>query len=92
MAGGMVIDYYYEFNDGATVFDQPVRYGLQRGYHPEEADQYQQMLHSHCYIQAKKIWLENANGMILVRQDGRDVHKKIDLKEMTWIKLLAREL
>lgn len=83
MAGGLVIDYYYELKDG---------YGLQRGYHPEDADPYQQRLHSQCYQDARRIWLENANGMILIRQDGRDVHKKIDPKEMTWIKLLAREL
>ncbi len=78
-----MIDYYYELEDG---------YGLQRGYHPEDADIYQQRLHSQCYQNARRIWLENANGMILIRQDGRDVHKKIDPKEMTWIKLLAREL
>jgi hypothetical protein len=87
-----MIDYYYEFPEGTKLLDQPVQYGIQRGYHPEESDRYQQMLHSHCYIQAKKIWLENANGMILVRNNGRDVHERIDPKEMTWLKLLAREL
>lgn len=87
-----MIDYYYEFPENIRLFDQSIRYGLQRGYHPEESDQYQQMLHGHCYIQAKRIWLENANGMILVRNNGRDVHERIDPKEMTWIKLLAREL
>jgi hypothetical protein len=92
MAGGLVIDYYYEFAENIRLFDQPVRYGLQRGYHPEESDQYQRMLHSHCYIQARRIWLENANGMVLVRCNGRDVHEQTDSREMTWIKLLAREL
>ena len=92
MAGGMVIDYYYEFSRDLDHDGQKIKYGLQRGYHPEEADQYQQMLHGHCYVQSQRIWLENANGMILVRKNGRDVHERIDSKEMTWIKLVAREL
>ena len=87
-----MIDYYYEFADHLDLDGQKIKYGLQRGYHPEDSDRYQQMLHGHCYTQSRRIWLENANGMILVRKDGRDVHERINHLEMIWIKLVAREL
>lgn len=87
-----MIDYYYEFPEGTRLFDQDVRYGLQRGYHPEDADQYQQRLHSECYVNASRIWLENANGAVLVRHQGRDLHERVDPRELIWIKLVAREL
>jgi hypothetical protein len=41
---------------------------------------------------ASRIWLENANGLTLVREYGRDVHKKCQPKKLTWIKLQAKEL
>ena len=87
-----MIDYYYEFPPGYKVFDQPVRYAFQRGYHPEQSTQYQRSLHGHCYQHATRIWLENSNGATLIRMYGRDVHEKIQPKELTWIKLQAREL
>jgi hypothetical protein len=87
-----MIDYYYEFPAGSTLFDQPTRYAIQRGYHPEYSTSYQRSLHGQCYEHASRIWLENANGAVLVRQHGRDTHKKIQPKELTWIKLQAREL
>jgi hypothetical protein len=87
-----VIDYYYEFPEGTKLFDQPTRYAIQRGYHPEYSNHYQRSLHQHCYEYASRMWLENANGAVLIRMHGRDVHEKIQPKELTWIKLQAREL
>jgi hypothetical protein len=91
MEKGM-IDYYYEFPQGMKMFDQPTRYAIQRGYHPEYSTQYQRTLHGQCYEHATRIWLENANGAVLIRQHGRDIHEKIQPKELTWIKLQAREI
>lgn len=87
-----MIDYYYEFPEGARLFDQPTRYALMRGYHPEQASTSQHLFHSQCYNNSTRVWLENANGAYLVRQGGREVHEKIHPKELTWIKLQAREL
>ena len=87
-----MIDYYYEFPEGMKMFDQPTRYAIQRGYHPKYSTQYQRTLHGQCYEHATRIWLENANGVVLVRQHGRDIHEKIQPKELTWIKLQAQEL
>ena len=87
-----MIDYYYEFGPGQQVFGEPTRYALLRGYHPTDASTSQRLFHNECYNHAVRVWLENANGAYLVKQDGRDVHERIHLKEMTWIKLQAREI
>lgn len=87
-----MIDYYYEFPVGSKIFDQPTRYAMLRGYHPEDASTSQQLFHSQCYAMATRIWLENANGAYLIRSGSRDVHEPIRPKEMTWIKLQAREI
>ena len=87
-----MIDYYYEFPEGFKIFDEPTRFALFRGYHPEEASTTQHLFHGQCYINARRIWLENANGALLIRINGRDVHEPIHPKEMTWIKLQAREI
>lgn len=87
-----MIDYYYEFPTDSKLFGTVTKYAIQRGYHPEESDVYQVVLHQNCYMNALRIWIENANGLTLIREYGRDIHKKCDPKIMTWIKLQAREL
>ena len=87
-----MIDYYYEFPEGTKLFDEPVRYAFQRGYHPEDCTTGEKILHNACFQMSCRIWLENANGLTLVREYGVDVHVKCDSKIMTWIKLQAREL
>lgn len=87
-----MIDYYYEFPEGHRVFGEPIRYALLRGYHPEEATTSQHLFHSQCCLESTRVWLENANGAYLVRRGRRDVHEPIHAKEMTWVKLQAREL
>jgi hypothetical protein len=87
-----MIDYYYEFPEGTQLFNQFVRYAFQRGYHPEESSTGAKILHNACFQMASRIWLENANGLTLVQEHRREVHKKCLPKEMTWIKLQAREL
>jgi hypothetical protein len=87
-----MIDYYYEFPVGTKLFNEPVRYAFQRGYHPEDCTTGSKILHNACFQMASRIWLENANGLTLVKEYGRDVHKKCQPMEMTWIKLQAKEL
>jgi hypothetical protein len=87
-----MIDYYYEFTDGTDVLGDAVRYAFMRGYHPDDDSAARQMLHGQCYVTASRVWLENANGAVLVRRGRRDVHEPINSRELTWIKLLAREI
>jgi hypothetical protein len=87
-----MIDYYYEFEPGAMIFGSPIRFAVQRGYHPEFSDPYQRLLHQNCYQNALRIWLENDNGITMVKQWGRNTHLRCHPKEITWLKLQAREL
>lgn len=87
-----MIDYYYEFAKGTKLYDQGVRYAFQRGYHPESCTTGEKVLHNTCFQLALRVWLENNNGLTLVKEYGREVHQKCDPKIMTWIKLQAREL
>ena len=56
-----MIDYYYEFPVGTKLFNEPVRYAFQRGYHPEDCTTGAKILHNACFQMASRIWLENAN-------------------------------
>ena len=88
----VMIDYYYEFLKGTNVQGQDIRYGLLRGYHPEDAHPRIHDMHNHCWRIATRVWLENANGMIQVKQGTREIHNRINGREMTWVKLQAQEL
>lgn len=87
-----MIDFYYEFPDNTLLFDRPTRFAFMRGYHPEEASTTQHLLHSQCLISASRVWLENANGAVLVKIGRHDVHESINPRELIWIKLQAREI
>ena len=87
-----MIDYYYEFSERSDVLDDAVRYGFMRGYHPDDDSEARQMLHGQCYVTASRVWLENANGAVLIRANGRDVHHRVNARELVWIKLQAREI
>ena len=87
-----MIDYYYEFPEGSKFLGESVRFAFQRGYHPDLRDMSQRVIRNEAYGNAIRMWIENANGLVLVREHGLNVHKKCDSKELTWIKLQAREL
>ena len=88
----VMIDYYYEFPEGSDVLGETVRYAFMRGYHPDDDSEARQMLHGQCYVASSRVWLENANGAVLIRANGRDVHHQINARELTWIKLQARDI
>ena len=88
-----MIDYYYEFPPGMKLFDQDVRYGFLRGFHPEDASVTLSRFHSKCFENASRVWLENSNGTNLVK-NGRDwyISERVNHRELTWIKLQAKNL
>ena len=88
-----MIDYYFEFPEGTKLFDRPVgRYAFLRGYHPDESSTGMKIIHNYCYRMSVRTWIENANGLVLAREHGREIHKKCPPRQMTWIKLQAQEL
>lgn len=87
-----MIDYYYEFPQGSDVLGDTVHYAFIRGYHPEHAPWEHQLQHTQLWFDSHRVWLENANGAVLVKLDCREVHHRIDAEELMWIKLRAREI
>jgi len=86
--GYTVIDYYYEFDAEKSSGG----YGFIRGFHPEDTTEERSLLHSHCWTNSARVWLENANGAVLVRDRGREVHERINPRELAWVKLQARDM
>ena len=87
-----MIDYYYEFADDHVIEGRPVLYGFQRGLHPEWSSEVLRLQHNILYQRAVRVWAENANGITLIRERGRDVHELVNHRVMTWIKLQACDL
>ena len=87
-----MVDYYFEFEPGTEIMDQPTRFAVLRGYHPDDATLGLKIVHNTCFKLAVRVWVENANGITLIREHDRDCHKKCDSATLTWIKLQAREL
>jgi hypothetical protein len=88
------MNYYYEIDpkyDG-TVFGDKWRYWCMYNCSPADNGKMCFKTHDDFVARSTRVWLENANGAVLVRQHGRDIHEKIQPKELTWIKLQAREL
>jgi hypothetical protein len=86
-----MIDYYYEFDAEKHTGG----YGFFRGFHPDQATEFQNLLHSYCWNQSHRVWLENANGAILVKSGSREVHERVQPWEapaLAWIKLQARNV
>jgi len=88
-----VIDYYYEFRpDTQQHLGIYFHYGFTHGYHPEQSPWEHRLQHTQLWTGSSRIWLENTNAAVLIRANGRDVHHGINARELTWIKLQAREI
>ena len=87
-----MVDYYFEFDPETEIFHKLTRFAVLRGFHPDEASLGLKIVHNTCYKLARRIWVENANGIALVRENDRDCYKRCDSAMLTWIKLQAREL
>jgi hypothetical protein len=88
-----MIDYYYEFRpDAQQHLGIDFSYGFTRGYHPEQSPWEHRLQHTQLWFGSHRVWLENANGAVLVKLDWREVHERINPRELTWIKLLSKEI
>jgi hypothetical protein len=87
-----MIDFYFEFEHNTEIFHTPTRYAMLRGYHPNNATTGLRIVQNTCFKLAVRVWVENANGITLIREHDRDCHQKCDPRVLTWIKLQAREL
>lgn len=85
-----MINYYYEINEGVSLFGRNIRYLSIMDVKPDTIGW--RHLHEESLNNSRRVWLENANGIKLVMEDGRDVHKPVDSYLITWLKLICQDI
>ncbi len=85
-----MINYYYEIKDNVTVFGYKCKYLALYDIKPQNM---MWNLHDTALKHSNRAWLENANGVTMVKALPRD-HSwgNIDEKEFLWIKLQCRDI
>jgi hypothetical protein len=88
-----MINYYYEIKDDVTVFGQDFKYLARFDFHPDRAMSYEFKMHDDAMANSSRVWLENANGIKLVKTvhpyPSWDV---VDPKTITWLKLICKDI
>lgn len=85
-----MINYYYEIREGARLFGQDIRYLSITDLKPGTVGW--RHLHEESLNYSSRVWLENANGINLVIEDGQEVHKPVDPYLITWLKLICKDI
>ena len=86
-----MINYYYEIQDGVQVFGQDCRYLTITDLQPHTIGW--RHLHEEAQKHSSRVWLENANGVTLVKAPGNDTSwGKVNEKELVWLKLVCRDI
>lgn len=87
------MNYYYEIPEGTSVLGQPSGYYYQANCSPAQGGSLNHIVHSQALNQSTRVWLENANGVTLVKAPPNDDSwGQIDEREFVMIKLRARNL
>lgn len=86
-----MINYYYEIPEGTTVLGHDIRYLSITDVKPDTVGW--RFLHEEALRHSRRAWLENANGVSLVKT----VHpypnwEVIRPQELTWLKLICKDL
>jgi hypothetical protein len=84
-----MINYYYEINEGVRVFGQDCRYLSITDVKPDTVGW--RFLHDEATKHSSRIWLENANGVTLVKAPINR-WDKVDDQELTWLKLICKDI
>ena len=79
-----MINYYYEITDDVTVFGYKYKYLALYDLKP---DNMMWPLHDSAIKHSNRVWLENANGVSLVKGN-----KPVSAEEFIWIKLKCRDI
>lgn len=88
-----MINYYFQLPEGSFWQGKPApSYLAQYDYHPDSLGR-DKSLHVMANLIAVSIWLENANGVLEIKRDGKmlpdHMLRPADQKEFTMVKLCA---
>lgn len=87
------MNYYYEIPEDTSVLGRPGGgFYMLTDCSPAEGGLMDHRIHNDAFKHAVRVWLENANGVTLVKEPGYNhAFKEVDDMEFTWIKLKARK-
>ena len=87
-----MINYYYKMPNDVTVFSKYAEYLAIYNVHPNNRD-FNWLLHEEALEHAERVWLENANGVTLVKAPREDMSwGHVDPKDFLMIKVRSRDI
>jgi hypothetical protein len=88
------MNYYYEVPEGSNILGRlGGGYYYQANCSPAQGGWLNHIVHSQALNQSTRVWLENANGVTLVKAPSNDTSwGRVDEQEFVMVKLRARNL
>ena len=86
-----MINYYYEIKEDVTVFGQDIKYLSITDVKPDTVGW--RHLHEEATQHSRRIWLENANGVTLIKAPVNDTSwGRVCEQELVWLKLICKDI
>ena len=87
-----MINYYYEIKDDVKVFGHAHKYLAHFDIKPGQAGGWRNF-HDEAVMNSTRVWLENANGVTLVKAPANDTSwGRVDKQELVWLKLICKDV
>ena len=87
------MNYYYEIPENVSVLGQPGGgYYMLTDCSPAQGGHLDHAIHNEALKHSTRVWLENANGVALVKAPPNDTSwGRVNEREFIWLKLRARK-
>jgi len=86
-----MINYYYEIQDNITIFGNTHKYLSITDVKPGTVGW--RYLHDEALKNSNRVWLENANGVTLVKAPSNNTSwGKVNEQELVWLKLICKDV
>jgi hypothetical protein len=87
-----MINYYYELQDGIKLFGKTHKYLAHFDVKPGKTNGWR-IFHDEAVIKSTRVWLENANGITLVKAPANDTSwGQVNEQELVWLKLICKDV
>lgn len=87
------MNYYYELHpESKILFEQQWKYWCMPNCSPAEGGYMNFKLHDEYVSSSTRVWLENANGVYLIKPEWEGRRYQVCPKEFTMIKLKSKNL
>ena len=95
--GREMINYYYEIRDDVKVFGHSYKYLAHFDVKPEQLESSPlggwRHFHDEAILSSTRVWLENANGVTLVKGPVNDTSwGQVSEQELVWLKLICKDV